>query len=94
MTALIYVDPVSVRPVVDGVWHLTWLSAVPTPGEEVRMLCGEAAEAAFVPLRERTAQGALTQCPYCDLEYRRSHGYEILPNHPGLRPRVRQGRSW
>ncbi|SEP53783.1 hypothetical protein [Amycolatopsis saalfeldensis] len=89
MTALIYIDLTVMRPVVDDVWHLTQPSAVPAPGEEITMLCGETAVAAFVPLSERTAHRVTTQCPYCDLEYCSSHGYEISPHHPGLVPRAR-----
>jgi hypothetical protein len=92
MTALIYIDPTVMRPVIDGVWHLPLPSAVPAPGEEITMLCGETAVAAFASLSERTAHGVPTQCPYCDLEYRSSHGYEISPRHPGLIPRARSTR--
>ncbi|MET9267007.1 hypothetical protein [Amycolatopsis sp. NPDC004079] len=87
-SALIYINPQAIHPVVDGVWHWTRLSAIPAPGEIVTMLCGVTAEAAFVPLQDRCTRGAPTQCPYCDVAYRRSLGWHIPARHPGLRPRA------
>lgn len=48
------------------------------------MLCGATAPAEFEPLKERTAHGVPTQCPYCDVAYRRALGWIVPPNHPGL----------
>ncbi|MFF0144656.1 hypothetical protein ATK36_3163 [Amycolatopsis sulphurea] len=87
MTALIYVDPEAIRPVIDGVWHMTELSAVPAPGDEIAMLCGVTAPAAFVPPSGPTNHAVPTQCSYCDVEYRRARGWAIRPEHPGLSPR-------
>ncbi|MBB4689688.1 hypothetical protein [Amycolatopsis jiangsuensis] len=85
MTAFIYLDAAAMRPVIGGVWHLTRLSAIPAPGGVITMLCNKTAASAFGTLSERSAHGVPTQCLYCDFEYRRIHGYEIPPNHPGLR---------
>ncbi|MEV4604789.1 hypothetical protein AB0K15_46500 [Amycolatopsis sp. NPDC049253] len=94
MTALIYIDPTAIHPVINGVWHRTTLAAIPAPGEGITMLCGETAAAEFEPLAERTAHGVPTQCPYCDVAYRRALGWTIPPNHPGLKrgPRAVQRR--
>ncbi|MEV8615707.1 hypothetical protein AB0383_48780 [Amycolatopsis sp. NPDC051373] len=89
MTALIYIDPQAIHPVIDGVWHRTSLSAIPAPGEGITMLCGETAAAEFEPLQQRTARGVPTQCPYCDVAYRRALGWTIPPGHPGLNRRPR-----
>lgn len=84
--ALIYLDLAMLRPVIDGVWHLARLSAIPAPGEDITMLCGAVAQAVFAPHADRASHGVPTQCPYCDLQQRRHLGYEVRPSHPGLRP--------
>jgi hypothetical protein len=44
------------------------------------------AEAEFETLEQRTAHGVPTQCPHCDVAFRRFLGWPIPPGHPGLRP--------
>ncbi|GAA4533897.1 zinc finger protein [Amycolatopsis samaneae] len=85
MSALIYLNLDAVHPVVDGRWHRARLTSVPLPGEKITMLCGVTADAEFERPREHAARGAPTQCWDCDLVYRREHGIDILPQHPGIR---------
>lgn len=77
MKALIYVDLAAWRPIVDGRWHRTHLSRVPAPGEQIVLLCGRTAPAAFEPIAGRTAAGIPTCCWECDLAYRRHHGIAV-----------------
>lgn len=77
MKALIYVDLAALRPIVDGLWHRTHLSRVPAPGEQIVLLCGRAAPAAFEPIDRRTATGIPTCCWECDLVYRRLRGISV-----------------
>lgn len=74
VTAVIYIDPQAIHPVIDGEWHRARLSAIPKPGQGITMLCGATAAAAFQPLNERRAHGAPTACARCDSIYRREHG--------------------
>ena len=72
MSAVIYIDPAAIRPVVDGEWHRTRLTGIPTQGQGVPMLCGITATAEFEPLDKRRAH-VPRQCARCDLIYRREH---------------------
>ncbi|MGW4485133.1 hypothetical protein ACWEOE_15000 [Amycolatopsis sp. NPDC004368] len=90
MTALIYIDPQAIHPVVDGEWHRTRLTGVPEPGQGITMLCGVTGSAAFEPLNQRTAHGIPKTCFYCEAAFMREHGMPVSPDHPGLRPRPRR----
>lgn len=96
MSAVIYIDPQSIHPVINGEWHRTRLAAIPAPGQGITMLCGVVATATFEPLDQRRAHGVPTQCWRCDLAYRRAHGIAVPPGHPGLKqpptPHPRKGR--
>ncbi|WP_116205442.1 hypothetical protein [Amycolatopsis circi] len=84
---MIYLDPAALLPVIGNVWHRARLAQVPAPGQAITMLCGQTAETAFETLARRSSHGASTQCPDCDLVYRREQGLVVRPNHPGLVPR-------
>lgn len=92
MPSVIYIDPAAILPVIGKVWHRTRLSGIPAPGQGITMLCGETAIAAFEVLDQRRVHGAPTQCPFCDVVYRRSLGWAIPERHPGLQPRPRRPR--
>lgn len=74
MSAVIYIDPAGIHPVVDGEWHRTRLTGIPQPGQGITMLCGVSAAAEFEPLDQRRTHGTPTQCPRCDAIYRRQLG--------------------
>lgn len=74
MSAVIYIDPSAIHPVINGEWHRTRLLGIPEPGQGITMLCGAAASAAFLPLNQRRDHGVPTACPRCDSIYRREHG--------------------
>lgn len=73
MTALIYVDPDVVHPVVDGVWHRMLLQSMPQSGEPVTMMCGLVASAEYERLDNRRRDQPPTCCWDCDGVYRRRH---------------------
>ncbi len=75
MTAVIYVDPQAVHPVINGEWHR--LAGVLTPGQAFTTLCGISDTATFKPLSERRTRGIPRQCDDCDLTYRRDHGIPL-----------------
>ncbi|WIV52895.1 hypothetical protein [Amycolatopsis nalaikhensis] len=77
MSALIYLDPALLRPVVNGHWHRTRLTCIPAPGQIITMLCGEEAPAEFQPLVDRRARGVPHMCPRCDSTYRREQGIPL-----------------
>ncbi|WP_167441485.1 hypothetical protein [Amycolatopsis vastitatis] len=70
MTAVIYIDPAAIHPVINGVWHRARLRGIPAPGQGITMLCGASAAASFEPSTQR---GVPTMCPRCDSVYRREH---------------------
>jgi len=74
VSAMIYIDPAAIHPVIDGEWHRTRLTGIPQPGQGVTMLCGVTASAEFEPVEQRRTHGVPRQCPRCDLIYRREHG--------------------
>ena len=74
MTAVIYIDPAAIHPVVDGEWHRARLTGIPKPGQGITMLCGVTAAASFQPLSERRTHGIPRQCGRCDAIYRRERG--------------------
>lgn len=88
MTAVIYIDPQAIHPVVDGVWHRTRLLRFPEPGQGITMLCGVTASATFEPLSQRRTHGIPTECPDCDQIYRREH--HIPQAQDRLRPSPRR----
>ncbi|MFD9890723.1 zinc finger protein [Amycolatopsis sp. NPDC059027] len=92
MSALIYLNLDAVHPVIDGRWHRARLTSVPRPGEQITMLCGVTADAEFEGPREHEVHGVPKQCWDCDLVYRREHGIDVLPQHPGI-PRAEPGRG-
>lgn len=87
MDAVIYLDVAHIHPVVGGVWHRTDVPEVPEPGQQVTMLCGLVASAVFERYDQRSANGPLRQCPYCDLIYRQSLGWVVPSGHPAARTR-------
>ncbi|GAA4544484.1 zinc finger protein [Amycolatopsis samaneae] len=84
MIALIYVDTRAILPVVDGTWHRARFTHVPSPGEPITTLCGVSAVTEFELLDRRDVHGVPRQCWSCDLLYRRQHGIDVWPGHPGL----------
>jgi hypothetical protein len=74
MTAVIYIDPAAIHPVIGSEWHRARLRGIPEPGQGITMLCGASAAAAFEPLVNRRNHGAPTACPRCDAVYRRELG--------------------
>lgn len=77
MSAVIYLDPAVLRPVVNGYWHRPRLARIPESGQVITMLCGETAEAKFQPLSDRRAHGVPRMCPPCDSAYRREQGIPL-----------------
>lgn len=68
--------------VAGGERHHARLVKAPQTGDELTMLCGLSDVVEF-----RHASGELVgvrTCWTCDLEYRRQHGIEVRPDHPGL----------
>ncbi|WP_329068973.1 hypothetical protein [Amycolatopsis sp. NBC_01480] len=87
MTALIYIDPLAIHPVIDGTWHRARLTAIPEPGQGITMLCGATGAAAFEPLERRRDHGAPTTCFECEAVYMREHGMPVPTSHPGFKAR-------
>ena len=86
MSALIYIDLEHVHPIIDGVWHRAHLLAMPDPGQEITMLCGAIAPAEYHRLDERRQHGIPTECPRCDLLYRRRHNIPLQQERIQARP--------
>lgn len=83
MTAVIYIDPQTIQPVIDGEWHRPAnLQNIPQPGEEITVLCGARATVAFEPRLQSRAHGIATMCYDCDQLYRRALG---IPAQHGVR---------
>jgi hypothetical protein len=87
VTALIYIDPQAIHPVIDDEWHRARLGAIPAPGQGITMMCGATGAAAFEPLERRRDRGAPKTCFYCEAIYMREHGMPVPADHPGLKPR-------
>ncbi len=77
MSAVIYLDPGGLHPVVNGYWHRTRLTRIPEPGQDITMLCGVTAPAEFQSLADRRAHGVPRMCPQCDAIYRRERGIPL-----------------
>ncbi|WP_328616335.1 hypothetical protein OHS18_06735 [Amycolatopsis sp. NBC_00355] len=63
MSAVIHIDPDAIHPVIDGLWHRTWVRGIPVPGEPLSMMCGAEAVVTFAALSERRARGGPTPVP-------------------------------
>ncbi|SED26786.1 protein of unknown function [Amycolatopsis tolypomycina] len=59
--AVIYIDPLMIHPVVDGVWHHARLEGVPDPGEAITMPDTPGTAPADVLLSTADRQAALTE---------------------------------
>ncbi len=75
MSAVIYVDPQSVHPVINDEWHR--LNGVVGPDQTFTTLCGITDTATFLPLSERRTCGVPQQCDSCDVIYRRGRGIPL-----------------
>ncbi|WP_328611762.1 hypothetical protein OG943_22465 [Amycolatopsis sp. NBC_00345] len=87
MTALIYIDPQAIHPVINGTWHRARLHAIPEPGQGITMLCGATGAAAFETLERRRDHGAPETCFDCEAVFMREHDMPVPPNHPSFKPR-------
>lgn len=74
MTAAIYIDPLTILPVIEGEWHRTDLTKIPAPGQVITMRCGASGAAAFELSDERRRRQIPRQCERCDAIYRREQG--------------------
>lgn len=83
MSAVIYVDPQAVHPVINGEWHR--LVEVLQAGQEFTTLCGLSDTATFLPLSERRAHAIPRQCDRCDVIYRRDRGIPLQQDRLGGR---------
>ena len=81
MSAVIYMDPQAVHPVIDGEWHR--LTGVLKPGQAFTTLCGLSDTATFLPLDERRTRGSPRQCDRCDVIYRCDHGIPLQQDRIG-----------
>ncbi|WP_328648296.1 hypothetical protein OHS58_12270 [Amycolatopsis sp. NBC_00348] len=79
MSAVIHIDPDAIHPVIDGLWHRTWVRGIPVPGEPLSMMCGAEGVVTFAVLSERRARGAPHQCPRCEVVYRHERGIAPSP---------------
>jgi hypothetical protein len=75
--AVIYIDPLMIHPVVEGVWHHARLEGIPDPGEPITMLCGVTGDAAFLPLNQRRHRSIPRQCESCDEVVRQQRGIPL-----------------
>ncbi|MFG1645526.1 hypothetical protein ACGFMK_35035 [Amycolatopsis sp. NPDC049252] len=75
--AVIYIDPLMIHPVIDGVWHHARLVGIPDPGEAITMLCGVTGVAAFLPLGQRRHRTIPRQCERCDALVRQQRGIPL-----------------
>ncbi|GAB3146987.1 hypothetical protein GCM10027258_39670 [Amycolatopsis stemonae] len=73
-TAVIYLDPLAIHPVINGEWHRARLAEIPQPGDTITMICGISATAAFQPVGQRRRRQIPRQCPRCDDICRREQG--------------------
>jgi hypothetical protein len=83
--AVIYVDPLTIQPVLDGKWHRADLTAVPQSGQAVTMLCGESGAAEFKFSGERRDERIHQQCEPCDDVLRRRRGIPSRRDRIGRR---------
>ncbi|MEV6828200.1 hypothetical protein [Amycolatopsis sp. NPDC051102] len=81
--ALIYIDPLMIHPVMDGVWHHARLESIPAAGEAITMLCGVTGVAAFLPLSQRQRQRIPRQCERCDAIVRHQRGIPLWQQRVG-----------
>jgi hypothetical protein len=90
MSARIMVEMTHVRPVFDGKWHMTRLSRMPEPGEEITTYCGQTREASY---RDQESQATVKACWDCDLAYRKAHSIPWYGTvaHPALQGRRDHG---
>jgi hypothetical protein len=79
MSAVIHIDPEAIHPVIDGWWHRTRLTGIPTSGEPIIMMCGVQGVATFQTLSERRERGVPRQCPRCEGIYRHECGIAPIP---------------
>ncbi|WP_439381591.1 hypothetical protein [Amycolatopsis lexingtonensis] len=81
--AVIYIDPLMIHPVVEGVWHHARLQGIPDPGEAITMLCGVTGVAAFLPLSQRRHRTIPRQCERCDAIIRQQRGIPLRQKRIG-----------
>jgi hypothetical protein len=74
VTAAIYIDPLTILPVIEGEWHRTDMTKIPAPGQAITMLCGASGAAVFGLSDERRRRQIPRQCERCDVIYRREQG--------------------
>jgi len=74
MTAVIYLDPAAIQPVLDGKWHRLRSDRVPQTGDSITMLCGASGATEFRPSSERRSQRINQQCEACDEILRKKKG--------------------
>lgn len=77
-TAVIYLDPQTIQPVLDGKWHRLHADGTPQTGQMITMLCGATGAAEFRPSSERRSKRINQQCEECDEEFRKQQG---IPSH-------------
>jgi hypothetical protein len=85
VAAVIYIDPLTIQPVLNGKWHRLDLTAVPQPGQTVTMLCGESGAAEFKLSGERRDERTHQQCESCDDVLRRRKGIPLRRDRIGRR---------
>jgi len=84
MTATIYIDPLTIQPVIDDEWHRVRLVEIPAPGQIITMLCGASGAAMFqLSSDERRRRGIPRQCERCDATYRRQQGIPLRQDRMG-----------
>lgn len=81
--AVIYIDPLVIHPVIEGVWHHARLPEIPGPGEAITMLCGATGVAAFQPLSQRRHRVIPRQCDRCDVIVREQRGIPLRRSRVG-----------
>ena len=85
VAAVIYVDPQTIQPVLNGKWHRMDLTAMPQPGEAVTMLCGESGAVEFKLADERRDGRIHQQCEPCDNIVRQRKGIPSRRDRIGRR---------
>jgi hypothetical protein len=85
MSAVIYLDPLALQPVIDGEWHRTRLTDVPEPGQAVKTLCGASGPVTYKPLGQRRSRCIPRQCASCDAIFRREQGIPLQEDRIGRR---------
>jgi hypothetical protein len=85
MSAVIYLDPLALQPVIDGEWHRTRLTDVPEPGQAVKTLCGASRPVTYKPLGQRRSRCIPRQCVSCDAIFRREQGIPLQEDRIGRR---------